>query len=70
MKQGRADSSGSGSTKIEPRSHAVSPAYAGQLGTKMAYTSLRDPMDMGRGYSAPAPKGCTVHQGGSQGKHK
>ena len=32
MKQGRATHSGSGSTKVEPRSHAVPAAYPSRLG--------------------------------------
>lgn len=70
MKQGRADRSGMAGGKVEPRAHAVSPAGAAQIGIKQVSDSLKDPLNMGRGYNAPAPAGCNVHHSGSQGKHK
>lgn len=77
MKQGRATHSGSGSTKIEPRSHAVPPAYPARLGTMQGNHAMengtinvqRVPMYQGRGLTAPM-QGTTVHHCGSQGKHK
>lgn len=77
MKQGKATTSKMGSTKIEPRSHQVPPAYAAGLGVKQGnhaadgghtihHTSV--PMYEGRGLTAPM-KGVTSHPKGSQGKH-
>lgn len=74
MKQGRASVSGMASTKIEPRSRAVNPAYAGTIGTMLG--NHGDEGDMrarvpqmyeGRGLSAPMI-GSTTHKAGSQGK--
>lgn len=68
MKQGQATSSHSGSTKIEPHSHAVNVEAASQIGQQVIrHTSL--PMYEGRGLEAPMA-GCEVHHCGSQGKHK
>jgi len=78
MKQGRASHSGMGSTKIEPRSHAVNPSGAGNLGIMrgnhasdgngdMPFKSI--PLYEGRGLQAPMV-GQTNHKAGSQGKHK
>jgi len=77
MKQGRADHSGMGSTKIEPRSTAVNPHYPGQLGEHMGNHADRGdtprtgavPMTEGRGLKAPMI-GSTTHHSGSQGKYK
>lgn len=76
MKQGRASHSNSGSTKVEPRSHAVSPAYGDSLGqmkgnhsTDSGTINMKStPMYIGRGLEAPM-KGTTVHHKGSQGQH-
>lgn len=76
MKQGRASSSKMGSTKIEPRSHAVPPAYAGRIGLqqgnhatdKGTIRTQSIPMYEGRGISAPM-KSSTSHKSGSQGKY-
>lgn len=74
MRQGRASHSGSGSTKVEPRSHAVPPAYPASLGIKVGNHSERGttrvqkiPMYEGRGLKAPMV-GTTIHRSGSQGK--
>lgn len=77
MKQGQATHSGMGSTKVEPRSEAVNPAYPASLGEMrgnhatdkgdLPYKSV--PMYEGRGLSAPMV-GTTQHHCGSQGKHK
>jgi len=76
MMQGRASSSKMGSTKVEPRSHAVSPAAVADMGISkgnhaetgdMPFTSR--PVYIGRGLSAPMAA-CTIHHCGSQGKHK
>ena len=74
MKQGRATHSGSGSTKIEPISHAISPAAVSQIGI-MKGNHASDgghtvhvkptPMMEGRGLKAPMT-GVTVHKSGSQ----
>lgn len=68
MKQGQAQSSGSGSTKREPIAHAVNPAAVSEMGTQVIRsTSL--PLYEGRGLEAPI-QSTTIHQSGSQGKHK
>lgn len=77
MKQGKATTSKMGSTKTEPRSHAVPPAYAAGIGIKQGnhaadgghtvrHTSV--PMYEGRGLKAPSV-GTTSYTKGSQGKH-
>lgn len=74
MKQGRASVNVTAGTKVEPRSRAVNPAYAGTIGTMLG--NHGDEGDMrpkvpqmyeGRGLSAPMA-GCTTHKAGSQGK--
>lgn len=72
MKQGKASHSGMGSTKIEPRSHAVPPAYPARLGTMQGNHSdsgthrvQKIPMYAGRGLKAPMV-GTTIHKKGSQ----
>lgn len=76
MKQGRASVSGRHDAKIEPRSMAVNPGYAGNLGSAFGdhadegdFTARITPMDAGRGYSAPSIA-TTTHKSGSQGRHK
>jgi hypothetical protein len=57
-----------GSTKREPIAHAVSPAAVSEIGIhQVRGTSL--PLYEGRGLEAPMV-GTTVHECGSQGKHK
>jgi len=76
MKQGQASSSGSGSRKIEPRSTAINPGGADNLGQAKGshatdrgdFTPRITSLDAGRGYSAPGI-GTTTHKCGSQGKH-
>ena len=77
MKQGRATHSGSGSTKIEPRSKAISPSAVSQIGIKQGnhasdsgHTARvkKIPMYEGRGLEAPM-KGKTSHNKGSQGSY-
>ena len=72
MKQGSATHSGSGSTKTEPRSQAVPPAYPARLGTMQGNHGDRgttrvqkSPMYEGRGLQAPTAK-CTTYPKGSQ----
>lgn len=75
MKQGQAGHDVMSGTKVEPRSHAISPAYTNQMG--VAYgTHLTDgrevgggqsPMTTGPGLRAPMV-GTTQHHCGSQGK--
>lgn len=67
MKQGTATHSGSGATKVEPKSNAVSPGYTDQLGQSVQFKKV--PMYEGRGLEAPM-KGTEIHHCGSQGKHK
>lgn len=67
MKQGRATTSIVGSTKTEPKSHAVNPEYVSEIGQQVVrHTSI--PMYEGRGLEAPMV-GSTSHKSGSQGKH-
>lgn len=71
--QGRATTSRMGSTKTEPVSRAVSPAYPARLGTmqgnhatdKGTVRVQHIPMYEGRGLKAPMA-GVTVHPKGSQ----
>lgn len=57
-----------GSTKVEPKSHAVPPAYGANIGIQeIRHTEV--PMYEGRGLVAPHV-GTTIHHCGSQGKHK
>ncbi len=67
MKQGTGNSTNSG-TKREPIAHAVSPAAVSEIGIhQVRGTSL--PLYEGRGLEAPM-QGTTIHETGSQGKHK
>ncbi len=68
MKQGQASSSIVGSTKIEPRSHAINPEAVANIGVQHHYTTSV-PMYEGRGLKAPMV-GETSHPSGSQGKHR
>lgn len=74
MKQGQASHSSKGSTKVEPKSHAVSPAAVGNIGLMQGnhaadgghtvrHTST--PLYQGRGLKAPM-KGTTSYPKGSQ----
>jgi hypothetical protein len=68
MTQGKASTSGMGSTKREPIAHAVSPAAVSEIGIhQVRGTSL--PLYEGRGLEAPMV-GTTHYEHGSQGKHK
>jgi len=67
MKQGSGSHVNSGA-KREPISRAVDPGGAEQLGNMVIKNPV--PLYAGRGYTAPAPVGKTVHATGSQGKHK
>lgn len=76
MKQGQAQTSKMGSTKVEPTSHAVSTAYAAGMGIMKGNHSdmgttrvVKVPMYEGRGLKAPMA-GVTSHKAGSQGNHK
>lgn len=67
MKQGQAKTSIVGSTKVEPVSRAVNPAYVAELG--IDESRVRSiPMYEGRGLKAPMVSE-TSHKCGSQGKH-
>ncbi len=66
MKQGRATHDGSASTKVEPRSHAVSPEAVDQLGQALGRPGKQ--LYEGRGLEAPMA-GETTHKSGSQGRY-
>jgi hypothetical protein len=76
MKQGRADRSGPGNQKIEPKPRAVTPGGADAIGQQFGnHTINRDipdvnitPLYSGRGYKAPAIR-STSSKSGSQGKY-
>lgn len=68
MKQGMAQSSKMGSTKVEPKSMAVNPVAVADIGIQQVRTRSV-PMYEGRGLEAPMV-GTTIHECGSQGKHK
>lgn len=68
MKQGQAQTSRMGATKVEPRSQAVNPEAVSEIGQQVVRTHSI-PMYEGRGLEAPMV-GTTVHHCGSQGKHK
>lgn len=76
MTQGKATTSRSGATKVEPISRAVPPAYPARIGLaqgnhvmdKGTVNVTKVPMYEGRGLEAPTVK-CTPHKGGSQGKY-
>jgi hypothetical protein len=66
MKQGMGKTT-MASTKVEPRSQAVNPEAAAEIGRQV--THVRSvPMYEGRGLQAPMV-GSTSHKSGSQGKH-
>lgn len=67
MKQGQASSSKMASTKVEPKSKAVNPAYVSELGVHQVRTKSISLYE-GRGLKAPMAGECT-HKGGSQGKY-
>lgn len=67
MKDGTGKTTQSGQ-KREPIAHAVSPAAVSEIGIhQVRGTSL--PLYEGRGLEAPM-QGTTIHQRGSQGKHR
>ena len=77
MKQGKADTSGRMSQKQEPRSRAVNPGGAANIGIRYGNhttnngsipNTRRTPIDAGRGYKAPMAAEKR-HPAGSQGKH-
>jgi hypothetical protein len=67
MKQGRAQTSIVGSTKVEPKSQGVNPACVAEIGIQTVRTTSI-PMYEGRGLEAPMVSE-TTHKCGSQGKH-
>ncbi len=68
MKQGQASSSGAGSQKREPIPHKVNVAAVADMGNQVIrHTAV--PMYEGRGLEAPHA-GTTIHNTGSQGKHR
>lgn len=66
-----------GSTKVEPKPHAVNPEAVSRLGNMQGNhaTDVGDmrfksvPLYEGRGLKAPMAN-CTSHKAGSQGKHR
>lgn len=75
MKQGQASHSGSGSTKSEPVSRAVSPGAVSRMGNMIGNHSEEGTVNVpkeklfeGRGLKAPMAK-STTHKGGSQGSY-
>lgn len=66
MKQGTANSR-VGSTKVEPKAHAVSVAAVSDIGQQEIRFKSK-PLYKGRGYEAPKAKGCQ-HKAGSQGRY-
>jgi hypothetical protein len=69
MRQGHADKSGPSSRKVEPKSTAVNPAAADQLGQAVGSRLAAEQLFEGHGYSAPKGAGHQVHKCGSQGRH-
>lgn len=76
MKQGHASHSGSGQTKVEPKSQGVNPGFVSQIGNHIGNHAERGdlsvrpiPMYEGRGLKAPMV-GSMSHHCGSQGRHK
>lgn len=67
MRQGQATTSIVGSTKVEPRSNAVSIVAVSEMGIHEVPASTV--LYKGRGLEAPMV-GTTQYEHGSQGKHK
>ena len=75
--QGKGYTTKVGSTKVEPTSQAVPPAYPGRMGVMQGNHATDNgtvrvqhiPMYEGRGLKAPMA-GSTSHPTGSQGRHK
>jgi hypothetical protein len=67
MKQGRATHSNTASTKVEPKSRAVSVEAVSEIGIHQVREKSISLYE-GRGLEAPMA-GCTNHKSGSQGKH-
>jgi len=75
VKQGQATHSGSGATKVEPVSKAISPAWTAQVGISYGTHTTdghelsggQQPMTTGPGLRAPMV-GETSHKAGSQGR--
>ncbi len=69
MKQGQATTSSVGATKQEPQSCGVNPGGASQIGGAQGRMAMVQPIYEGRGLEAPRTQ-STIHNGGSQGKHR
>lgn len=67
MRQGQATTSIVGSTKVEPRAHAVDVCTVSEMGIHQVPSSTT--LYKGRGLEAPMV-GTTQYEHGSQGKHK
>ena len=68
MKQGQASHSSVASTKVEPKSQAVSPGAVARMGIEPGPFTTSKKLYEGRGLQAPMV-GCQEHKAGSQGKH-
>lgn len=66
MKQGQAQTSRMGSTKVEPKSKAVSEVAIADMGLAHIRGNTTQ-LYKGRGLEAPMV-GTTIHKSGSQGK--
>lgn len=67
MKQGTGNRQ-MGDMKQEPKSTAVCPAGAGEIGLAQPASYLVEPLYEGRGYKAPAIR-STQNKSGSQGSY-
>ena len=69
MTQGRATTSTTGSTKVEPMSQAVNVGAVSEIGEQVMYPYGKAPtLFEGSGLKAPMA-GSTCHKGGSQGEY-
>jgi hypothetical protein len=68
MKQGKATFDVDTPRKREPIVHVYNPGGVAQQGIMV----IQNPTPLGpeRGFMAPSPESETVHDGGTQGKHK
>lgn len=68
MRQGQASHSGTGATKVEPKSRGVNVTAVANMGNSQHYAPGNGPSPLyqGRGLKAPMV-GTTTHKAGSQG---
>lgn len=67
--QGKATHSGSGATKVEPVSTAISPGAVSRIGLAQSPFTKPEPCREGPGLKAPMV-GTSTHPRGSQGRHE